>query len=654
MKSQNLHESLTRFPFESSLVNRLRRENRWTPAHTARAIAEYKRFVYLAVVSPDPVSPSEAVDKVWHAHLFYTRSYWQDLCANLLGRPLHHDPSTGGNSETAKFNSMYEATKAFYRLEFGEEPPTDLSPPTAERFEPARNWSSRNPFGGGGSNPSKLFRWFCLCWASRSVWARYSYSPLCLLSSSRSRSWLNEEMKSVGGGPKAPTSAVSISAAIAPTVATAAGTAATAEAVAAEAVVAEATRLLPDPSDHRAMVDLAQIQAAAARIAGSVSLSPQVRSEELSQLTGNDIYLKLDNLQMTGSFKERGALNKILTLSPEEAARGVICASAGNHAQAVSYHATKRGIRAFIYMPLHTPRVKVTATRRYGAEVILHGSNYDDAFAEARRRADSDNLTFLHAFDDPAVIAGQGTLGLEMLAQEPTLEAIVCPIGGGGLIGGLACAVKSIRPEVRIIGVQTARLPSMRAALEHREPVTIPRATTVADGIAVRRAGDHTYPLVRRYVDSIVTVEEEEIAKAILLLLEREKTLAEGAGAAALAAVLHDKTGLTGRRIGVLVCGGNIDVTLLSRIIERGLVKDGRLVRLRIHLPDHPGSLHRLTHVITENDANIVETLHDRAYYGVNLGDTVIDITMETRGPEHIASLMQSLLDAGFPHDRVL
>jgi threonine dehydratase len=401
------------------------------------------------------------------------------------------------------------------------------------------------------------------------------------------------------------------------------------------------------------MVDLPQIEAAAARTAGAVALSPLVRSEELSQLTGNDVYLKLDNLQMTGSFKERGALNKILTLTADEAARGVICASAGNHAQAVSYHATKRGIRAYIYMPLHTPRVKVTATRRYGAEVILHGSNYDDAFAEARRRADSENLTFLHAFDDPAVIAGQGTLGLEMIAQEPSLEAIVCPIGGGGLIGGLACAVKSVRPDVRVIGVQTARLPSMRAALEHREPVTIPRATTIADGIAVRRAGDHTYPLVRRYVDSIVTVEEEEIAKAILLLLEREKTLAEGAGAAALAAVLHDKTGLTGRRLGVLVCGGNIDVTLLSRIIERGLVKDGRLVRLRIHLPDHPGSLHRLTHIITQNDANIVETLHDRAYYGVNLGDTVIDITMEARGPEHITSLMQALLDAGFPHDRV-
>lgn len=401
------------------------------------------------------------------------------------------------------------------------------------------------------------------------------------------------------------------------------------------------------------MVDLRQIQDAAARIQGSVSLSPLVRSEELSQLTGNEIYLKLDNLQMTGSFKERGALNKILTLTDEERERGVICASAGNHAQAVSYHATKRGIRAFIYMPLHTPRVKVAATRRYGAEVILHGTNYDEAYQEARRRSDLENLTFLHAFDDPAVIAGQGTLGLEMLLQNPGLETIVCPIGGGGLIGGLACAVKETRPDVRVIGVQTARLPSMRAALEAREPVTIPGATTIADGIAVRRAGIYTFPLVKRYVDAIVTVEEEEIAKAILLLLEREKTLAEGAGAAALAAVLHDKTGLRGRNIGVLVCGGNIDVTLLSRIIERGLVKDGRLVRLRIHLPDHPGSLHRLTQVIAENDANIVETLHDRAYYGVNLGDTVIDITMETRGPEHITLLMNTLLSAGFPHERV-
>jgi threonine dehydratase len=401
-------------------------------------------------------------------------------------------------------------------------------------------------------------------------------------------------------------------------------------------------------------IGLADVLAARERLRGSIYESPCPHSIMLSALTGQQVYLKLENLQMTGSFKERGALNRIAMLTPEQAARGVIAASAGNHAQGVAYHATKRGIRALIVMPLTTPLVKVTATRDFGAEVLLHGANYDEACAEALRLCDEQQLTFIHPFDDAGVMAGQGTIGLELLEQVPQLEAVVVPIGGGGLIGGIACAIKESRPEIRIVGVQTSRLPSMQAAVEAHHPVTVDPATTIADGIAVRRAGDLTLPLVERYVDEIVTVEEDEIASAILMLLEREKTLAEGAGAAALAALLEHRTSLRGAHTAVLVCGGNIDVTLLSRIIERGLVKDGRMIRLRIVLLDKPGALHELTRLIADQRANIIDTLHNRAYYGVNLGDTVVDITMETRGPEHVAELLAALTAEGYSHTRVL
>jgi threonine dehydratase len=400
-------------------------------------------------------------------------------------------------------------------------------------------------------------------------------------------------------------------------------------------------------------VTLKSIQHAAKRIGNSIYLSPFMRSETFSQLTGNSLFLKLENLQMTGSFKERGALNKILLLTPDERRRGVIAASAGNHAQAVAYHATKRGIASQIVMPLTTPLVKVSATRAHGAEVILFGANYDEACQEAVRRCAEQSLTFIHPFDDDAVISGQGTLGLEMLEQVPDLHAVVIPIGGGGLIAGIACAVKEMNPKIKVIGVQTSKLPSMKAAVEQNAIVTLPAEKTIADGIAVRAAGVHTLPLVRKYVDEIVTVDEEEIANAILLLLEKEKTLTEGAGAVAAAAVLNRKTALTGKKVGVLISAGNIDVTLLARIIERGLVKDGRLVRLRIHLPDHPGALVRLSTVIAEHKVNIVETSFNRSYYGVVLGDTAIDITMETRGPEHIAELKAALDAAGYSHERV-
>jgi threonine dehydratase len=402
------------------------------------------------------------------------------------------------------------------------------------------------------------------------------------------------------------------------------------------------------------MITLENINAALDRIRQSIYLSPCTLSDTFSQLTGNSIYLKLENLQKTGAFKERGALNRLLTLAPEERARGVIAASAGNHAQGLAYHAGRRGIQAQICMPLTTPLIKVSATKAYGAEVVLYGANYDEACEEAVRRGEQQHMTFIHPFDDDAVIAGQGTLGLELLQQHPEIEAVVVPIGGGGLIGGVACAIKETNPKVQVVGVQTTRLPSMKVAVAEGKPVTLAPAATIADGIAVRRAGDRTLPLVQKYVDEIVTVNEEEIANAVLLLLEREKMLAEGAGAAAIAAVVNHKIKLVGKKIAVLVCGGNMDVTLLSRIIERGLVKDGRLVRLRVHLPDYPGALHKVTGILANHRANIVETSYDRAYYGVNLGDTAIDITMETRGPDHIAELLSALEAGGYAHERVL
>ncbi|HEX4021669.1 MAG TPA: threonine ammonia-lyase [Acidobacteriaceae bacterium] len=398
---------------------------------------------------------------------------------------------------------------------------------------------------------------------------------------------------------------------------------------------------------------LRQIEHARERIRDFICYTPCQYSADLSGITGQQIYLKLDNLQRTGAFKERGALNKILLLSDDEKRQGIVAASAGNHAQAVAYHATERNIRAQIVMPLMTPLVKVSATRGFGAEVVLHGANYDEAYNEALRRSGEQGMTLLHPFDDLAVIEGQGTIGLELLEQVSGLEAVVVPIGGGGLISGVAGALKEMNAAIRVIGVQTERLPSMLQACKAGKPVTLPPEATIADGIAVRRAGDLTLPLVQRYVDEIVTVDEEEIASAILLLLEKEKTLAEGAGAVALAALLHKKTSLTTQKTAVLVCGGNIDVSLLARIIERGLVKDGRRVRIRVHLSDRPGALHQLTKILAEQQANIVETLHNRSHYGVNLGDTVIDITLEARGSAHIQAISTALKEAGYKFERI-
>ncbi len=401
------------------------------------------------------------------------------------------------------------------------------------------------------------------------------------------------------------------------------------------------------------MISLADIRAARERIGTSIRVTPAPYSENLAREAGNALYLKLENLNVTGSFKERGALNRLLLMTEAERARGVIAASAGNHAQGIAYHAARLGIRAEICMPIFTPIVKVNATRQWGAQVILHGSDFDEALTEARRRARSEGLLFIHAFDDEGVAAGQGTIGLELLEQIPDLDAVIVAVGGGGLIGGIGCAIKESRPGVRVIGVQTEALPSMQAALAAHQPVLMPAVPTIADGIAVRQAGRITLELVKKYVDDIVTVDEEETATAILRLLESQKILAEGAGAVGVAALLRRKTNLERKTVAVVIGGGNIDVTLLSRIIERALVKDGRLVRMRIPVPDHPGALQQLTALLAAEHANIVQAIHDRAYFGAHLGEGVVDITVETRGPEHVEELLSKLAAAGYRYERV-
>ncbi len=396
------------------------------------------------------------------------------------------------------------------------------------------------------------------------------------------------------------------------------------------------------------MVAIGDVQEARRRIAEHVYLSPCARSQTLSRLSRTQTFLKLENLQMTGAFKERGALNKLLALPAAERSRGLIAASAGNHAQAVAYHAGRLGVTATIVMPEATPIMKVANTRAHGARVLLHGASYDEAHDEARRLEREEGLTFVHPFDDEAVIAGQGTVGLEILEQVPDLEAVVVPVGGGGLVSGIAVAVKQQRPQTKVIGVETEVLPCMLAAVEEGQLVTLEPASTLADGIAVKRAGELTFEHVRRYVDEIVTVSEEEIASAILYLLEREKTVVEGAGAVPVAALLHHKMhGLEGRRVCAVISGGNIDVNVVARVIERGLVKDGRLVRISVSLLDKPGQLAKVSTVVASQKANVVEVHHSRAFTD-RFGDAVLQLTMETRGPEHVEEILRALKERGY------
>jgi threonine dehydratase len=395
-------------------------------------------------------------------------------------------------------------------------------------------------------------------------------------------------------------------------------------------------------------VTLADVEAARARLRGVIHETPCAYSQSLSDLTGARVFVKLENLQMTGSFKERGAANVLLQLSPAERKRGVVTASAGNHGLAVAYHAARLGVGAVIVMPEWAPLTKLTAARRQGAEVVLHGENYDEAYARAREIEAARGLVFVHPFDDPRVIAGQGTIGLELAAQVPDLEAVLVPVGGGGLAAGTAVAVKGRKPGVEVIGVQADEVAAMKAAWAGGERVTVPPAPTIADGIAVRRVGEHTLTLCRRWVDQIVSVSEEEIANAILLLLEIEKTVVEGAGAVPLAALVNKKVAEAGKTVALVLSGGNIDVNLISRIIERGLVKDGRIVRLAVMLRDRPGQLARLTALVAEMRANVLHILHDRAFSRARLGETEVELTLETSGREQIEAVKRHLTVAGY------
>lgn len=397
------------------------------------------------------------------------------------------------------------------------------------------------------------------------------------------------------------------------------------------------------------MTDITEIRAARERIASSLVLTPCTPSEQFGEMFGGHAWFKFENFQRTGSFKERGALNKLLSLTAEERSRGVVAASAGNHAQGVAYHATRLGMESTIVMPERTPLVKVSNTERHGARVVLHGASYDEAYSEALAIREREGQTLVHPFDDPAVIAGQGSVGLELLEQCPEMDVLVVGLGGGGLISGIATAVKSVRPEVRVVGVEAATLPAALRAREAGERVTVPSAETIADGISVRRIGENTFPLIERYVDDIVTVTEEEIATAVLLLLEREKTLAEGAAATPLAAVLGGRLGdLTGKNVVMVVSGGNIDVNLLSRIIERGQAIDGRLAHLEVRVQDRPGALAALTGLIARNGANVLRLDHRRGTAGLWLTEAEITLTLETRGREHVDALVRALRGAGY------
>ena len=396
------------------------------------------------------------------------------------------------------------------------------------------------------------------------------------------------------------------------------------------------------------MIAYVDIEEARERIRDQVYLSPFPHSETISRMTGNKVFFKLENLQLTGSFKERGALNRLLALTPAETRRGVIAASAGNHGMAVAFHSQRLGIAATIVMPHSAPLIKVSRVRQYGAESLLHGGDYDAAYAEARRLSAEKGLVFISAFDDPWIVAGQGTIGLELYEQNPDLDAVIVPVGGGGLIAGIALSLKTLLPKVRMIGVQSESIPSMKAALEQGSPVTLPPAITIADGIAVRCAGATPLEIIKTHVDEIVSVSEGQIANAVLTLLEVEKTVAEGAAAVPLAALLNRTLPLAGKNVGVIVSGGNIDMNLISRIIESGLIQDGRLGRFSIVISDRPGSLAHLAQRIADLGANILQIGQSRGFGAMAIGETEVELTVETSGADHIESIRAALLADGF------
>ncbi len=392
---------------------------------------------------------------------------------------------------------------------------------------------------------------------------------------------------------------------------------------------------------------LEEIRRAAETIRGQVVRTPLVPAERLSQLLGMRLHLKLETLQATGSFKDRGALNKLSSLSEEQRRLGVIAMSAGNHAQGVAFYAQRLGIPATIVMPEFAPFLKVERTRAYGARVVLTGDTLDASAVAAREIAAAEGLTFVHPYDDEAIIAGQGTIGLELLEDLPDVEAVVIPIGGGGLCSGIATAIKALRPEVRIFGVEVALFPSMFQALRGLAPTA--GGTTLADGIAVKNPGGLTKPIVSELVEEILLVDELAVENAICLLAEQQKLVAEGAGAAGVAALLAQPERFRGMTVATLLCGGNIDVRLLSAVLARGLVRDGRLVRLRVEIVDKPGMLAKITRVIGETGGNIIEVFHQRMFYNVPAKQAEIDVIVETKNAGHVHEIIQLLKVEGLP-----
>jgi threonine dehydratase len=398
-------------------------------------------------------------------------------------------------------------------------------------------------------------------------------------------------------------------------------------------------------------ITLESIREAASALRGCIVETPTTHSRTLSDKTGAEVWLKHENLQFTASFKERGALTKLLSLDAAARRAGVIAMSAGNHAQAVAYHAQRLGIPATIVMPRFTPNVKVEHTRAHGAEVILSGESLEDAGDSAHQIAGERGLCLIHPYDDPEVIRGQGTIALEVLAAQPELDALLVPIGGGGLIAGSAVAARGIRPQIEIIGVEAARFPTMRQALAG-EPIEC-GDSTIAEGIAVKQPGQLTLPIVRELVSRIAVVDEFRIEEAVLLLLEIEKTVVEGAGAAALAALLAEPERFVGRRVGLILSGGNIDLLPLSSVMQRGLVRSGRLVRLRVEVRDAPGSLAEVASAIGEAGGNIIETHHKRAFTNLPLQSAEVEVVVQTRGADHLREILEGLAAGGYRAEAV-
>jgi len=393
------------------------------------------------------------------------------------------------------------------------------------------------------------------------------------------------------------------------------------------------------------MVTLDDIRAAAQRIAGALEATPCLHSRTLSKLTGAEVFLKFENLQFTASFKERGALNKLLSLDAAERKRGVIAMSAGNHAQAVAYHAARLGIPATIVMPRGSPNTKVRNTQIHGAKVVLEGENLFEAGKHARTLAARDNLVFVHPYEDPLVIAGQGTVALEMLEAVPELEVLVVPVGGGGLISGMATAAKALKKEIKVYGAETANYPSMYQHLNNLPVVC--GGDTIAEGIAVKDVGRIALEIIKRLVEEVLVVKEETIERAVVALIEIEKTVAEGAGGAALGALLEHPAHFAGKRVGLPISGGNIDSRVLASVLMRGLVRDSRLVRLRVTMPDISGSLAKVAALIAEGGGNVVEVQHQRVFGTASVKSTEIEFLIETRDREHTDALVALLEKSG-------